>query len=97
MRNIRIFEDNAYVSTDYSAQEVLVYRKAPGPVPEGVNPMERIRVDALPVEKDEPLKLELAAFARAVRDDVPPVVSGEDGMRALALAEQITAQIRDNA
>ena len=97
MRKIRIFEDNAYVSTDYSAQEVLVYRKEPGPVPEGVNPMERIRVEPLPVEKDEPLKLELAAFARAVRDNTAPVVSGEDGMRALALAEQITAQIWDNA
>jgi len=97
MRKIRIFEDNAYVSTDYSAQEVLIYRKEPGPVPPGVNPMERIRVEPLPVEKDEPLKLELAAFARAVREDTLPVVSGEDGMRALALAEQITAQIRDNA
>ena len=97
MRKIRIFEDNAYVSTDYSAQEVLVYRKEPGPVPPGVNPMERIRVEPLAVEKDEPLKLELAAFARAVREDAAPVVSGGDGIRALALAEQITAQIRENA
>ena len=97
MRKIRIFEENAYVSTDYSAQEVLVYRKEPGPIPEGMNPMERIRVEPLPVKKDEPLKLELAAFAKAVREGSVPVVSGEDGIRALALVERITDQIRENA
>ena len=28
-----IFEENAYLSTDYSAQDVFVYRKKPGPIP----------------------------------------------------------------
>lgn len=89
MRKIRIFEDNAYVSTDYGAQEVLVYRKKDGALPEGANPMEHITIEPLPVEKDEPLKLELAAFIHAVTHNTPPIVSGQDGVRALKLARDI--------
>ena len=95
MRKIRIFEDNSYVSTDYGAQEVLVYRKKPGPVPAGANPMEHISIEPLPVRKDEPLKLELAAFADAVLHATPPAVRGEDGVRALKLAQDIVAAIKE--
>ncbi len=37
----------------------------------------------------EPLRLQIEAFARAVRDRSRPVVPGEDGRRALALAHAI--------
>jgi len=97
MRKIRIFEANAYVSTDYSGQEVLVYRKEPGPIPEGVSPMERIAIEALPVEHDEPLKLELASFVRCVEARERPVVAGQDGLRALELAQQVIDFIRGHA
>lgn len=94
MRKIRIFEDNAYVSTDYSAQEVVVYRKKPGPIPPGENPMGHLVIEPLAVERDEPLKLELESFVHAVRAGAPPAVSGEDGLNALRLAERITNEIR---
>jgi predicted dehydrogenase len=96
MRKIRIFEENAYLSTDYSAQEVMVYRKKPGPIPKGENPMEHIAIDPLPVEKDEPLKLELRSFIDCVREGKAPVVSGEDGVKALRLAQDIMDFIRDH-
>ncbi len=96
MRKIRIFEQSAYISTDYSAQEVLVYRKKPGPVPEDVNPMAWITIEPLPVEKDEPLKLELASFIEAVRDGRRPLVDGGDGVRALKLAQRIIDFIREH-
>ncbi|MCF6285423.1 MAG: Gfo/Idh/MocA family oxidoreductase [Candidatus Hydrogenedentes bacterium] len=96
MRKIRIFEKNAYLSTDYSAQEVLVYRKKPGPIPKGENPMEHIVMEPLPVEKDEPLKLELRSFIDCVRRGKTPVVSGEDGVKALRLAQDIMDFIRDH-
>jgi predicted dehydrogenase len=89
MRKIRIFEDNAYVSTDYSAQEVMVYRKKPGALPEGANPMEHIEVQPLEVKKDEPLKLELAAFVDCVREGRPPLVGAREAIRALGLAREI--------
>lgn len=97
MRKIRIFEENAYLSTDYSAQEVMVYRKKPGALPAGANPMEHITIDPLPVQKDEPLKLELQSFVDCVRNGTPPVVTGEDGVKALKLAQDIMEFIRNHS
>ena len=97
MRKIRVFADSAYLSTDYAAQEVIVYRKKPGPVPAGISPMEHILVEPLPVERDEPLKLEIASFISCVRERRRPVVSGEDALMALELAKQIMDFIREHA
>ena len=96
MRKIRIFAENVYVSTDYSAQEVVAYRKKPGPLPEGSNPMEHIDITPLDVHRDEPLKLELASFAACVRERRRPVVSGEDALAALELAQNIIEFIRSH-
>jgi predicted dehydrogenase len=45
------------------------------------------------VINEEPLKLELADFVDAVASRRPPAVTGEDGRRALGLADAITRQI----
>ena len=94
MRKIRVFETDAYLSTDYSEQEVLRYSKKPGPVPSGVSPMEHITVESLPVSREEPLKLEIESFVRCVKDRKRPLVAGEDGLAALEIAEQIVDFIR---
>ncbi len=96
MRKIRIFEDNAYVSTDYSEQEVILYHKKPGEIPEGKSPMEWINIEPLEVSREEPLRLELSSFIECVRDRRRPVVSGEDGLRALELAFDILEFIREH-
>ena len=97
MRKIRIFEPNAYVSTNYSEQEVLVYRKKPGAIEPGADPMQFISIDALPVTREEPLKLELESFVHSVRDRTRPEVAGEDGLEALVLAQRIVDFIRDHS
>jgi predicted dehydrogenase len=89
MRKIRIFEQDAYLSTDYSEQEVLVYRKKPGQVEPGHSPMELVTIESLPVERDEPLKRELQSFVDCVQNGRRPVVSGEDGLAALELAQRV--------
>jgi len=43
----------------------------------------------LPVTRDEPLKRELQDFIEAVRGERRPLVTGEDGLRALKLAQTI--------
>jgi len=96
MRKIRVFEPDAYFSTNYTEQEVLVYRKKPGPVPAGVSPMDMVTIESLPVERDEPLKRELASFIECVRERKRPVVSGQDGLAALELAERIVDEIREH-
>ena len=42
------------------------------------------------VEKDEPLKLELAAFIASVAQGKDPAVTGQQGTAALELALEIT-------
>ena len=79
VRKIRFFQPDAYLSIDYAAQEVegwrLVRRDGARPSIEG---------GPIPVERDEPLRVELADFVRAVRERSTPRVDGAAGRRALA-------------
>jgi predicted dehydrogenase len=84
VRKIRFFQPDAYVSIDYAEQEVEGYRLLRR---DGERP--QIQGGKLPVTREEPLKRELADFVRAVRDTRRPLVAGEDGLRALALAQAI--------
>jgi len=88
VRKIRFFQPDAYVSIDYAEQEVEGYRlkRREGQRPE-------IQGGKLPVTREEPLKRELTDFVQAVRDKRRPLVSGEDGRRALALAQAIAERM----
>jgi predicted dehydrogenase len=94
MRKIRIFASDAYVSTDYSAQEVIIYRKKAGVMAPNVTPMEMIDIEPLDVHKEEPLKRELESFVSCVRERKRPLVSGEDALAALQLAQRVMDAIR---
>jgi len=59
-----------------------------------VNP--QIGVNKLAVAAEEPLHAELKSFLRAARHRSTPVVSLEDGRRALGLALEIVAAIREH-
>jgi predicted dehydrogenase len=84
VRKIRLFQPDAYVSIDYAEQEVEGYRllRRGSERPE-------IQGGKLPVTRDEPLRRELQDFVHAVRDKRRPLVTGEDGLRALKLAQTI--------
>ena len=96
VRKLRFFQPRQYVSLDYGRQEVLVFtvgEQGTAATP-SVNP--QIAVSKPPVASEEPLHAELRAFLQAVREGSTPVVSLEDGRRALALALDIVAAIRDH-
>lgn len=57
---------------------------------------QKIVREPVAVEKDEPLKLELAAFVECARQGKRPVVSGQEATEALRLALEITEQIEKN-
>ena len=84
VRKIRLFQPDAYVSIDYAEQEVEGYRllRRGGERPE-------IQGGKLPVTRDEPLRRELQDFVQAVQGRRRPLVTGEDGLRALKLAQTI--------
>jgi predicted dehydrogenase len=84
VRKIRFFQPMAYVSIDYASQKLEVFRlvKGDGPVP-------AIEGGDMPVGNEEPLKRELADFVEAISGRRPPMVTGEEGRRALALAQRI--------
>ena len=91
VRKIRFFQPDAYLSLDYASQEVEAWRlvrREPRPGIEG---------GPLPVERDEPLRRELADFVRAVRTRSTPLVDGEAGRRALVLASQIADRMESVA
>lgn len=50
----------------------------------------------LRIEKREPLRVEIEAFIRAVREDEEPAVRGEDGLAALALAQRLVESGQEN-
>lgn len=97
MRKIRVFSEDCYASTDYTEQQVLVYRRKPGPPAAGASPMELISVESLAVEREEPLKAELSSFLDCVRTRNRPRVNGEDGLAALELALRVRQFIREHA
>ena len=86
LRKIRVFQDDGYLSLDYQEQAGEMFWKEGGAI-------QKAKVE---VEKDEPLKLELAAFVESVRDGKTPAVTGEHGADALAIALEITRQIAES-
>ncbi|ADJ13723.1 Gfo/Idh/MocA family protein [Halalkalicoccus jeotgali] len=91
VRELTITAENCRVIVDYIDQSIEITRQS---LPEYVK-QEGFRyrheniVEQVLVERREPLKNELSAFAEAVRTGSEPVVTGEDGLQALSLARQI--------
>ncbi len=88
VRKIRFFQPATYVSIDYAAQKVDLWR-----VTQQGGPMPSIEGGEVPVVNEEPLGRELADFVDAAVTKRPPLVTGEDGRRALAVAQAITDKI----
>jgi len=87
-RKIRFFQPESYVAIDYAAQEVEMWRLVRQPAG-----MPTIEGGAVAVASDEPLKCELEDFVESIRTRRPPQVTGEDGRRALSLAQEISHQM----
>jgi predicted dehydrogenase len=97
VRKLRFFQPRQYLSLDYGRQEVLVFtvgHDGAAPATPSVNP--QIGVTKPPVASEEPLHAELKSFLHAVRERSTPAVPLEDGRRALALALEIIAAIREH-
>jgi predicted dehydrogenase len=83
MRKIRLFQENAYISLDYEAQEALIYEK------QG-NKITRRKIN---IKKEKPLQKELQSFIWCIKEKKAPLVSGQEGRDALAIATKILEKI----
>jgi predicted dehydrogenase len=101
-REIRVFQDNAYLSLDFMNQKGHLVKKS-DIIAYGVKlkvglakagDASSIPVHEIPIEKGEPLAIELAHFVESVREAKQPKVGGALGKSALEVAITITEQIR---
>ena len=103
-REIRVFQDNAYLSLDFMNQKGHLVKKSDiiayglkmkiGLVKAGDG--NTVPVHEIPIEKGEPLAIELAHFIESVSEAKQPKVGGALGKSALEVAITITEQIRKN-
>jgi predicted dehydrogenase len=101
-REIRVFQDNAYLSLNFMEQKGHLVKKSDiiayglkmkiGLVKAG--DVSSIPVKEIPIEKGEPLALELASFVDSVTQARQPKVGVALGKSALEVAITITEQIR---
>jgi predicted dehydrogenase len=83
MRKIRVFQEDAYLSLDYQGQSGEIHRRVNG----------QITRHPVPIEKEEPLRQQLASFVDCALTGGEPKVSGSHAAAALELAVEITKRI----
>lgn len=107
LRRMRLFSKDCYASLDFQAGSGTLIQKNPGWEIQNLDPVDPSQIDdlwkyvfqglfsvqELSMDDGNPLQDELTAFLRSVQDRSRPIVSGEDGCAAVALAEKVQAII----
>jgi predicted dehydrogenase len=107
VRKLRFFQPKEYVSIDYGRQDVFQIRvtqeekfslhnlmsfaETPSTLP-----IPGVTLNKPKVESEEPLRAELKSFLQAVRHREKPVVTLDDGRRALSVALSILSAIDEH-
>ena len=92
-RKLRIFEDAAYISLDLQQKILTLIRKREGELQPGQLP---VIIEEANLEQGDALKSEIESFLDCIRNNKRPLVSGEDGLRALETAIRISEQVHAN-
>ncbi|MEK6766997.1 MAG: Gfo/Idh/MocA family oxidoreductase [Planctomycetota bacterium] len=112
MRKIRLFSENSYISLDYHKQEAIIYKKSPELTPKSIITEntdvstikdlknfvfgDLLKIERIKMNNQEPLRKELESFVSCVNNGKQPVVSGEDGIKAIKVATIIKEEINKN-
>lgn len=106
MRKMRLFQRDAYISIDFSEGTAEVFRLVDssdgvtsatmllGQINAGTR-KRNIVYERPEIKERNALKYELELFVKAIQSGGRPVVSAEDGKRALQVAQEIMARIQD--
>ena len=88
IRKLRLFQPKEYISLDYGKREGVRFT---------VGENRSIGFARLTSNNEEPLKLELEDFFGAVGRRTSPLVTGEDGLKTLQVAEEILDKIEEHS
>lgn len=107
MRKSRFFQKDAYISVDFLEKELEVVRMKEiegEPDPFDVvfdmgngQPVKKVLFDRPEIEAVNAIKEELSTFYDAIINDTTPIVSLEDGFKALDVAQQIMDKLKLSA
>ncbi len=106
MRKMRMFQKDAYITLDFNSGVSEIYRlMSHDKLPEdnfisfgemGIGDNKKIVVYEQPEQLEiNALKYEIELFVNSVLNNKKPVVSGEDGLKAIKVAQQIIAKIEE--
>ena len=84
-RTITVFQKDRFISLNYAEQSAMIHRKKNSD----------IRRKKLKIQRGDSLQKELTSFVDCVLQKRRPLVSGEEGRRALAVALEIGKKIRE--
>lgn len=88
-RKFRIFSGDSYLSLDLASGAFEQYRKDP----EEQDLAKAISHASGNLHVEDPLRAEILDFADAIREGRPPLVTGEDGLRAMEAADKVIQDI----
>lgn len=89
-RRMRIFQADSYISVDFQNKKLAQFRKGEGEMFPGVP---NVKMEEKSFEPGDALKSEIESFLDAIVTGRPPVVTGEDGRRALETALMINKKL----
>ncbi len=110
MRKMRIFQQDAYISLDFSEgfseiyyipeKNQVLYKDGTiafslGEIDTGEMKKE-IKYNKLQRKEINPLKYEMNSFIDSIITSIKPVISGEDGLAALKLAKEVMGKIEEH-
>lgn len=88
MRKIRLFQSDAYISIDYQNRKIAVFRKGAGG--SSLPGLPDVGMTTETFGQRDALLDEIKSFIRSISADEAPVVSAEDGKKALEIAIKIS-------
>ena len=91
-RRIRVFQPDTYLAMDYASKEITLYHRIFSTETQKFH----IAAESIEVEPGDALEKEIRSFIASCRSRTTPVVTGEDGKNALAVAMRINEQIWAN-
>ena len=93
-RRMRIFQPGAFINVDFANRKVMTMHLKKGEFQKNGMPKQDIKVNSFP--EGDALNSEILHFVDNVRNRTTPLVSGNEGRRALDVALQVIEQIKDH-